>query len=369
MTPILAAIVREPKGPFEMAELTLADPRPDEVLVRIAGVGICHTDLLAARGYFPLAMPAVLGHEGAGIVERVGADVTKFRPGDRVTMTFMSCGGCTRCRRDSPAYCDNFTKLNYAGIRRDGSRTLAERGALVSGSFFSQSSFASHALAHERNLARVPEGVPLDIVGVLGCGMQTGAGAVMRSLDCKPGRSLVVLGGGAVGLAAVMAAKVRDLGPVVVVEPHAGRRALALSLGAAHAIDPAGEPAAERIRPLLPGGADYVFDTTGAASAVAMVPQILARLGAFGFVGVPALANIDMPLPATLVSAMRNGWTFRGIIEGDSDVDPFLEQLMALHLAGRFPFDKIVTRYSLRDINTAIADQHAGRCTKPVLIP
>jgi aryl-alcohol dehydrogenase len=369
MTPIVAAIVREPGTPFELARLTLSDPRPDEVLVRIAGVGVCHTDIVAVSGHFPLTMPAVLGHEGAGIVEKVGEAVTKLRPGDRVAMTFMSCGTCPRCQRDAFPYCDNFRQLNFSGTRLDGSRTLAESGRLVSGSFFSQSSFASHALAHERNLAKVPEGVPLDIVGVLGCGIQTGAGAILRSLDCKPGRSLVVLGGGAVGLAAVMAAKVRDLGSVVLVEPHAARRDLAKELGATHVVDPINEPATERIRAILPAGADYVFDTSGVKSVIAIVPNILARLGAFGFVGVPAPANIEMPLPGSLVAAMGNGWTFRGIIEGDSDIDPFLEELMALYLAGRFPFDRIVTRSKLLDINPAIDDQHAGRCTKPVLIP
>ena len=365
MPDIKAAVVAAPGSAFEIKTVTLDSPRADEILVRIAGVGICHTDLVAQAGYFTVELPAVFGHEGAGIVEAVGPDVTKVAVGDRVALSFSYCGTCACCARGEPAYCHHMTPLNSGGKRADGSKTM---GA-VSGSFFGQSSFATHSLTSEKNVVKVPEGVPLDIAGILGCGVQTGAGAVLRSLDLKPGSSLAVFGVGAVGLAAVMGAKLRGLGTVIAVEVHQNRRDLALELGASHAIDPRAGDVAQAIRAILPDGVDAVLDTTGLPVVVNTVPDILAKRGQFGFVGIPPAADIGLKLPGPLMAAMRNGWTFRGIIEGDSDVDGFLAELMDAYLAGQFPFDRMVTRYPLSQINAAIADQHAGLCLKPVLIP
>lgn len=371
MQKITAAIVRSAGAPFVIEPLELGQPQPHEVLVRIAGTGLCHTDLVAQAGAFPLSLPAVLGHEGAGIVEQVGGAVTRFKPGDRVAMSFLSCGRCASCADHAPAYCHAMPMLNYAGVRSDGSRTLRDVGSAqpVSGSFFGQSSFASHALASERNLVAVPEAVPLEIAGILGCGVQTGAGAVMRAMACRPGSSLVVLGGGAVGLSAVMAALVQGCRQIIVVEPHAARRSLALSLGATQVIDPRGVDLAQAVRALLPDGAHYVFDTTGLPAVVNAVVAMLAPRGTFGYVGVPPFDAMAMPLPGTLLGNMQGGFTFRGIIEGDSDPEVFIPELMALYLTGRFPFDKLVTRYPLADINRAVQEQHEGLCVKPVLLP
>lgn len=366
---ITAAVVAGPGRPFELRQLVLEPPRPDEVLVRIAGVGICHTDLVAQAGGLPLALPAVLGHEGAGIVERVGERVRRFRPGDRVAATFLSCGSCPSCGHDAPAYCDRFSLLNIGGTRADGSRTLRDGAQAVSGSFFGQSSFATHALAHERNLVAVPDAMPLELAGVFGCGVQTGAGAVLRSMDCKPGSSLVVLGGGAVGLSAVMAARVRGLGRIIVSEQHAARRALALELGATDVVDPSAGELAGAVLALLPAGADCVLDTTGIPAVIERVPHVLARRGTFGFVGIPPTTHPHLPLPGTLMDAMRRGWSFRGIIAGDSNLAPFIESLMRLHLDGEFPVDRMVRTFALSRINEAIEAQHRGECVKAVLVP
>lgn len=365
MPEITAAVVDAPNAPFQLRKVTLDAPRADEILVRIAGVGICHTDLVAQAGYFTAELPAVFGHEGAGIVEAVGPDVTKVAVGDRVALSFMSCGKCRCCQRDEPAYCIDMTPLNSSGKRPDGSKTMGD----VSGSFFNQSSFATHSLVNERNVVKVPEGVPLDVAGILGCGVQTGAGAVLRSMNCAAGTSLVVFGVGAVGLAAVMGAKLRGLSTIIAVEVHESRRELALELGATHALDPMAGDVAQAIRTILPEGTEAVLDTTGIPVVVNTVPDILAKRGQFGFVGIPPVSEIDLKLPGPLMAAMRNGWTFRGIIEGDSDVDGFLAELMDAYMAGNFPFDRMVTRYPLSQINEAIEDQHAGRCLKPVLVP
>ncbi len=367
---ITAALTRAPNTPFELATVDLDEPRADEVLVRIVGVGVCHTDLVAQAGSMAIAMPAVLGHEGAGIVEQVGSAVRKVKPGDRVAMTFLSCGRCPSCDSREPAYCHSMAALNYSGTRNDGSTTMRDESGTVSGSFFGQSSFATHALAHERNLVKVPEGVPLELAGTLGCGVQTGAGAVMRSMACKAGSSIVILGGGAVGLSAVLGAVVQGCRTILVVEPQASRRELATSLGATHVLEPmAASDLVAAVRQICPAGVDYVFDTSGQSSAIAAVPRLLAPRGTFGFVGVPPANARDTGLPGKLLQAMQGGFTYRGIIEGDSDPDVFLPQLMALYLDGRFPFDRLTKTYPLAQINQAIADQHQGRCVKAVLLP
>lgn len=366
---IEAAVVPAAGAPFTLQALELDEPRADEVLVRIVGVGLCHTDLVAQTGALPAPLPAVFGHEGAGIVERVGADVRKVQPGDRVLLSFMSCGHCTPCADQAPAYCQHMRALNLSGRRPDGSATLHDGERAVSGSFFSQSSFATHALAHERNVVPLLPGVPLETAGVLGCGVQTGAGAVLRSLDCRPGSSLLVTGGGAVGLSAVMAAHARGVARILVSERHAGRRAAALDFGATDLIDPAAGTLSEQVLALLPEGVDVALDTTGQPAVIEQMLPLLARRGRFGFVALPAPGHGAMQLPFGLMESMRKGLTLRGIIEGDSDVDGFIGELMRLYLDGRFPYDRLVKTFPLAQINEAIAAQHRGDCVKVVLLP
>jgi aryl-alcohol dehydrogenase len=353
---------------FTIEQIQLDAPRADEVLVRIVGVGLCHTDLVGVAGAFPMSMPAVFGHEGAGIVEQVGSSVSKVKPGDRVAITFRSCGRCNNCTAHHPAYCYTMPALNYTGARTDNTKTLSDTRGPISGSFFGQSSFATHALAYERNLVKVPDGVPLQIKGTLGCGVQTGAGAVMRAMACRKGSSLLVLGGGAVGLSAVLGGVVQACATIIVVEPHAARRELALSLGATHVIDPLGADLVAAVRAIAPDGVDYAFDTTAIPQVVEAATQCLAPHATFGFVGVPNAADLGMRLPATMLDVISRGYTYKGIIEGDSEPDEFIPQLIDLYRAGRFPFDRLIKTYPLTAINEAVSDQHRGTCVKAVLL-
>ncbi len=362
---IEAAVARSAQGPFTIETVELDEPRDDEILVRVVGVGLCHTDLVFKAGG-PIALPAVFGHEGAGIVEKIGKAVAKVKPGDRVAMTFRSCGQCARCARGDAAYCHTMPMLNYTGVRTDGARAISAGDERIAGNFFGQSSFATYALAYERNVVKVPDGVPLELMGPLGCGVQTGAGGIMRSLACEAGSSLLILGGGSVGLSAVMGAKIQGCATIIAVEPQAGRRALALELGATHAIDPAAAPdLAAAVRAISPIGVDYAFDTTGVPAVLNAAMQCLAPKGVFGIVGI---APPGTPMPGDLMSAVTFGHTVKGIIEGDSDPDVFIPELIAHYQAGRLPFDKLIRTYPLSDINQAIADQHHGDCVKVVLL-
>jgi aryl-alcohol dehydrogenase len=364
---IMAAVVENPGDAFVLRTVALDSPRDDEIIVRIAGVGLCHTDIVAQMGAFAFGKPVVLGHEGAGTVEKVGAAVTDFAPGDRVAISFRSCGACTQCAAGRPSYCLTMPQLNYAGARPDGSATVGMDGKPIAACFFGQSSFASHALTYARNLVKVPDDFPLEIAGPLGCGVQTGAGAVIRSMTCEAGSTLLITGGGAVGLSAVMGGVIQGCAAIIVVEPHAGRRALALEFGATHAIDPAAEadlPAA--IRRIVSHGVNYALDTTGRPDTLAAIMASLAPRGLVGLVGIAAPGT---PLPSEVNTLMTFGHRIMGIIEGDSEPATFIPELIAHHKAGRLPFDRMVKTYPLSQINAAISDQHAGKCIKVVLIP
>ena len=364
---VTAAVVDGPGAEFRVETVTLDEIRPDEILVRIVGVGLCHTDIVAQMGAFGFDRPVVLGHEGAGIVERVGSDIGDFQAGDRVAISFRSCGECRQCLAGLPSYCQTMPALNYAGMRPDGSTTLSRANGPLASNFFGQSSFATHAITYARNLARVPDDFPLEIAGPLGCGVQTGAGAVMRSLGCEAGSALLVIGGGAVGLSAVMGAIIQQCATIIVVEPHAARRDLALELGATHSLDPIGDADwAAAVRASVPDGVQYVLDTTGRPDALAAALSVLAPRGALGLVGIAAPGT---PPPGEINNLMTLGHRIIGIIEGDSDPAAFIPELIEHHRNGRLPLDKLVTIYPLSKINDAIRDQHEGKCIKAVLTP
>ena len=364
---ISAAVVQDVGAPFTLAEVDLQEPAPDEVVVQIAGVGICHTDIAVKEGHLPFPLPGVLGHEGSGTVVSVGADVTTVAAGDHVAISFNSCGACPHCAKGEPAYCHNFLQYNFGGVRPDGSSGLASAGTKLGANFFGQSSLATHALAHERNVVKLPPGAPVELVGPLGCGIQTGAGAVFNSLDVQPGSTIVITGAGAVGLSAVLAAVVREAASIIVVEPHQSRRVLATELGATHAIDPQAGALSEQLREIAPAGADYAVDTT---AVTPVVEQLLASLGVrgiLGLIGVPAdpqaVFSVGLFQPPLL------GLTIRGIVEGDADPQTFIPYLLDLHSQGKFPFDKLITTVPLAEINEAVAAQHRGEVLKVVLTP
>lgn len=362
----IAAVVPELGHEFVSTTVELAAPGADDVIVEIAGVGLCHTDLAVAAGHIPFPFPAVLGHEGSGTVAAVGASVSDLRVGDKVAMSFASCGECSHCVRDRPALCHQFMAQNFAGVRADGTATITMDGAAVGSNFFGQSSFASHAVARRRNVVKLPDDAPLALCGPLGCGIQTGAGAVLNSLDVQPESSLVVTGAGSVGLAAVLAAVVRGAGVIVVVEPHAARRDLALSLGATHAVDPADGALTELVHGIVPDGTDYAVDTTGNPTIIGSLIAALGFGGAIGLIGTPADPTAAVELG--LISAQTRSITVRGIVEGDSNPTQFIPYLLDLHRDGRFPFDDLITTVPFSEINRAVALQLSGEAVKVVLV-
>ncbi|KAA1248309.1 NAD(P)-dependent alcohol dehydrogenase [Mycobacterium simiae] len=364
---ISAAVVPEVGAPFTLTEVDLQDPAPDEVLIEIAGAGICHTDIAVQHGQLPFPLPGVLGHEGSGTVVRLGAGVKSLAVGDQVALSFNSCGACPTCATGEPAYCYDFLGYNFGGVRPDGSSGLASAGAPLGANFFGQSSLATHALAHERNVVKLPPGTPVELVGPLGCGIQTGAGAVMNSLDVQPGSTVVVAGAGAVGLSAVLAAVVREATSIIAIDLHESRRKLAVDLGATHAVDPNAGPLADQIKEISPAGAGYAIDTTAVPPVTEQLLACLGVRGKLGLLGVPA--SPEAVFSVGLFQPPLLGQTIRGIIEGDADPQTFIPYLLDLHRQGKFPFDKLITTMPLAQINEAVQAQHRGEILKAVLTP
>ncbi len=361
-----AAVVRGVGGPFSIETVSVAAPRADEVLVRMVGTGICHTDLVCRDG-FPVPMPIVLGHEGSGVVEAVGEGVTTIKPGDHVVLSFDSCNHCRNCEKSQPAYCMSFLPHNFSGLRvSDGSSPLSKDGEQINASFFGQSSFATYAISRERNTVVVDKALPLEILGPLGCGVLTGAGAAVNSLGVSKGDSLAIFGGGAVGLSALLGARAVEAGTVIVVEPNAGRRALALELGATAVIDPKAESdVLARIKELSGGGVNYAIDTTAIPSVAGTALEALLPLGMLGMVGVPAP---DAMLPASMMSMLVRGVGAKYIVEGDADPKEFIPRMAAWYLDGKFPFDRLIKKYPFEQINEAAKATETGEVIKPVLI-
>jgi aryl-alcohol dehydrogenase len=350
--------------PFSVETVDLDGPRDGEALVKMTATGLCHTDLLVRDQWVPFPLPAVLGHEGAGVIEEVGPGVTKVRPGDGVVLSFSACGSCPSCWSGRRAYCYQFPMLNFIGSRPDGSNALHVDEEDIHGFFFGQSSFATHAIVSEASIVPVRTDVDLGLLGPLACGMQTGAGAVLNSLRPPGGSSLVVFGTGAVGLSAVMAAKVVGCTTIVGVDLHPARLDLARELGASHVIDPAIEDPVEVIARITGAGSDFALDTTGSPSVIRQAASCLAPLGTLGILGgSPPGSELQLDMG----SLIGGGRSIRGIVEGDSQPDLFIPLLIRLHESGHFPFDRLVRFYPLDKINQAADDALSGETIKPVL--
>ena len=358
-----AAVLRAYDDPFTVEEVMLAEgPAEGEILVRIAGCGMCRTDLAVRRSAGRSPLPAVLGHEGAGVVLETGGTGTGLSAGDHVVLSFDSCGHCRNCLGAAPAHCDSFASLNLFGGRREhAARFTDTTGTALAPRWFGQSSFAEYALVPARNAVRVDPALPLELLGPLGCGFLTGAGAVLNSFGVGPGDTLAVFGAGAVGLAAVMAAHAAGA-VTVAVDRHPGRLALAERL---HALpvpaSPTGLPG--RVRRLTGGGATYALDTTGSAG---LINDALRSLRPTGRLGLVARLHEALPLE---VGTLDRGRTISHICEGDAVPGLLIPRLTALWQAGRFPFDQLIRTYPLADINEAEHDCDTGRVVKPVLIP
>jgi aryl-alcohol dehydrogenase len=350
---IQAAVLRKTGRPLKIESLVMECPEDDEVLVRIVASGICHTDISFRDDWDENDIPVVLGHEGAGVVEEAGRKVKGVKPGDHVVLSYQSCGSCRQCRRGRPAHCIYLYDANFGFMRLNGSNALERSG--VRGHFFGQSSFATYALATERNIVVAPKDLNLEILAPLGCGMQTGAGTVMNSLKVAKGKNIAVFGTGAVGMAAVMAARIVGADPIIGVDRVPMRLKLALELGCTHVINNKNEDIASGISGITGSGIDYVVETTGDPVMHKIAIEVLNPKGIVALLTGEQGANFP------------GGKKTLGIIQGDAIPQVFIPELIELHQAGKFPFDRLEKFYAFKDINRAISDAKRGIAIKPIL--
>ncbi|MGX1186450.1 aryl-alcohol dehydrogenase [Pseudomonas sp. F-14 TE3623] len=362
---IKAAVTRAKGAPFVIESARIRAPREDEVLVRIVATGMCHTDMIVRDQYYPVPLPAVLGHEGAGVVEAVGPQVRGLEVGDHVVLTYGYCGHCLPCGSGHASYCQDFFGRNFSGADPHGHCAIEDSsGAPLHDHFFAQSSFATFALSRENNTVKVSKEAPLEFLGPLGCGIQTGAGAVINSLKVTAGSSFAAFGAGAVGLSAVLAAKVAGASTIIAVDVVPSRLELARELGATHTVNSREVDVVAAIREATKGGVNFALECTGRPEVLRNAVDSLGGLGCLGVVGAPSLgttAEFDVN------DLLLGGKSIRGIVEGDSVPQRFIPQLVELFMQGRFPFDKLVKFYAFEDINQAAADSEKGITLKPVL--
>lgn len=360
----IAAVTERTGASFVLREVELDTPRAGEVRVKIRAVGICHTDIAHRDGAAYFDLPAVLGHEGAGVVEAVGEDVRHLVAGDPVVLSYFACRECPNCARQQPAYCDQAFAGNFAGARPDGSRPIRLDGHPVSSAFFGQSAFAHRVIADARNVIKVATDLPLQNLGPLGCGFQTGAGAVFNTLNLQVGQSVAVFGAGAVGLAAIMAAKAAGAGQIIAVDLDRGRLDLAVELGADLAFAGDQPDLVKAIGKASGGGVDGAVECVGSPAVLQSAFDVLGTGGTAVMLGLPprgAKVAVDM-------GRLLLGRRLAGSIEGDADPQSFIPRLIDLNRRGLFPFERLLRFYPFEAINEAVADMETGRTVKPVLL-
>lgn len=363
---ITAAYLPETNHPFEVTALQLDPPGPAEVRVRIAATGVCASDAHTRSGRIPSPLPCVLGHEGAGIVEEVGSQVTHVVPGDHVALSWMpSCGRCRYCVSGRPVLCTAAAPYMLAGTLLDGTSRLHKDGHTVFHYSF-LSTFATHTVVPAASAIKIAPDIPLDVAALVGCAIMTGYGAAVNRARVRPGSSVVIYGGGGVGLSAVMGAVVSGAEKIIVVDPVPDKRRLALEFGATHVIA-AGDDVVDRVRALTDGfGADYAIDAVGAPMVSSQAFEATARGGTLVCVGIPAPdARPAFPGP----NLVRDEKIVTGSLYGSSRPSVDVPAILGLYQAGRLPLDKMIsTRYTLAQIDDAFDDMAAGKLVRGVLV-
>ena len=361
---IKAALSANAQAPFEIAEVELDEPRRDEVLVEIRAVGVCHSDLTMKavwpRGDLP-DRPRSRGCRSRRRRRRRGE--RRPRRGPRGARAIAAAARAPNAQASHRPYCHNFRSHNGTGTRVDGSMTMRRNGSAVYGSYFGQSSFASHAIAYESNVVVVDDAIDLTIAAPLGCGVQTGAGTVLGVLKPRKEASLVVFGAGAVGLSALMAASACGVQTIIAVDPVESRRRLARELGANTTIDPTSDAVVDAIRELTGAGATHAIDTSAYGAVINQAIEALAPRGTLALLGI-GIPDFAMDVR----SVISGGKTIRGVIEGDAVPQTLIPRLIALHRDGRLPVEKLIRTYGFEQIDAAFADAADGSTIKPVLI-
>ncbi|KAL4941545.1 hypothetical protein BDV06DRAFT_236009 [Aspergillus oleicola] len=370
-----AIVAREPTTTptWAIEDITVNPPSDNEILVKITASGICHTDLLISSfptgSPFGIAYPKILGHEGAGIVQSIGKNVHSVSPGDKVLLSYYSCSECTQCKASKRSYCTSFNLENYVG-RKVSSMVTTDKNEEIWTRFFGQSSFAQYTIAAEASVVNVTNLVQsdeeLNLFAPLGCGFQTGMGAITNVANAGSDDVVLVLGMGAVGMAALMAAKIREAKTIIAVDKFPSRLDLAKTIGATHTLNTTVPEFdfQKAMREISPAGASVVIDTTGVGKLIEEGLATLSPCGKMVHIAPPAA---DYRLSLDITPLFMYGKTITGCIEGNCIPSEAIPQMIQWYREGRFPLDKLVSFYPALEFGDALAHMHDGRILKPVL--
>src|SRR5262252_3631252 len=362
-----AAVLYQPGEPLRVEEVELAAPRAGEVRVRVAAAGVCHSDYHYMRGDLVGNLPAVLGHEGAGVVEEVGPGVTSVRPGDHVVLLWRtSCGRCEFCSTGRPALCPDGAAVRASGRMPDGTSRLSRDGVEIK-HFLGVSCFAEQTVCQERSVLKLPDGVPLPVGAVAGCAVMTGVGAVVNTARVEPGSSVLVVGAGGVGLCAIMGAVLAGAARIVAADLNAGRLELATAFGATDVVDASREDVVQAVKQVTGGGVDYAFEVIGLPATVVQAVKALRAGGTAVAIGI---APAGAAAPVDLGELVRQEKTLKGSIYGSTRPQADFPRLFELYRRGRLPLDRLVTRqWPLQEINEAYEALAAGTVARSVVVP
>jgi alcohol dehydrogenase len=352
--------------PLRIEEIDLAPPGPDEVLIKIAAAGLCHSDLSVINGDRPRPMPMALGHEAAGIVQELGAGVTDLQVGDHVVVVFVpSCGHCAPCAEGRPALCEPGAAANGAGTLLSGARRLTRDGEVVN-HHLGCSVFAEYATVSRRSVIKIDPTVPLDEAALFGCAVLTGVGAVVNTAQVRVGASVAVIGLGGVGLAALIGAHAAGGRQIIAVDLSDDKLEQARSLGATHTVNAGREDALEHIRELSSGGVEFAFEFAGSIRALDLAYNITRRGGSTVTAGLPP-STARWPMPA--VSLVAEERTVKGSYIGTCVPSRDIPRFIDLYKQGRLPVDKLLTgRLKLDEINEGFDLLHEGKAIRQVVV-
>jgi S-(hydroxymethyl)glutathione dehydrogenase / alcohol dehydrogenase len=362
-----AAVLFKAGGKLEICDVEVQPPKAGEVLVRMAAAGVCHSDLHVMTGHLYAPLPAVLGHEGAGIVEDVGSGVGSLRPGDHVIPLWrLSCGECEYCTGGRPALCPSGTAVRMTGYLPDGTSRFALGGTELK-HFAGVSSFSQYSVIPERALLKIPDDLPLDRAALFGCAVITGVGAVTNAAQVRPGTSVAVFGAGGIGLNAIQGAVLAGAVTIIAVDVLPRKLEYARQFGATHTVDASADDPVARIRSLTGGrGVDYAFEAIGLPRVMRQAYDVLAKRGTAVIIGVtPMTTEVAVPV-MSLVFEER---VLTGSVYGSSRPRVDIPRLIDLYRGGRLKLDELLTRtYPFADINAAYDALERGEVARSVVV-
>ncbi len=361
-----AAILYQTKKPLVIEDIEVPEPEEGEVLVKLVATGVCHTDLHPIKGDFPVPLPIVLGHEGAGIVKKVGKGVTSVKPGDHVVLSVMPyCGRCRYCLIGKPYLCIVAWPTIFGGTLLNGAKRLRKKDGQELNHFFGQSSFAEYALVYETTVVKIRDDAPLDKVALFGCGVTTGVGAVVNTAKVEAGATVAIFGCGGVGLSGIMACKMVGAGKIIAVDVVDKKLEFAREFGATHTINASKEDPVQKIKELTVFGADYSFEFVGNVNVMAQAFDTTCPGGKTIIIGgAPVGQKVSLDAMSILTEKMLLG-TAGGSLRPAIDIPRYVE----LYMEKKLDLDRLITkRFPLEEINKAFEAMEKGEVARSVIV-